>query len=260
GNITSQTETIENEFKYAGQIYDSETGLYYLRARYYDPTTGRFISKDSNEGSIVNPLSLNLYTYCENDPLGNIDPTGHNPIIWALYAYATAIANSPDTQQDFILISNDMVNQDYLSAGLDLVGLLVPGGTGFGQLSKPIRNAIIWLSENTGKSVDEILEMVNQSNKVSKGPGNNAPKNIYNSIKDAPKYPEGFKGVQNGTKKVNINSNDILNQLKQVESGQWKKVYKDGFDANGNKVSIHYFESPSGKVFDVKVKTGWSNQ
>jgi len=36
-------------------------------------------------------------------------------------------------------------------------------------------------------------------------------------------------------------------------------VYKDGFDVNGNKVSIHYFKSPSGKVFDVKVKFGWSN-
>ena len=77
GKITSQTEGIENEFKYAGQTYDSETGLYYLRSRYYDPTTGRFISKDSNEGSIVNPLSLNLYTYCENNPLIYIDLSGH---------------------------------------------------------------------------------------------------------------------------------------------------------------------------------------
>ena len=85
-------------------------------------------------------------------------------------------------------------------------------------------------------------------------------KNIYNSIKEAPKYPEGFRGIQNGTKKVNINNHDVLNELRQIEPGQWKKVYKDGFDAIGNKVSIHYFESPSGKVFDVKVKSGWSNR
>lgn len=77
GNITSQTEGIENEFKYAGQIYDSETGLYYLRARYYDPKIGRFISKDSYEGDITNPLSLNLYTYVENNPVKYFDPTGH---------------------------------------------------------------------------------------------------------------------------------------------------------------------------------------
>ena len=88
GNITSQTEGIENEFKYAGQTYDSETGLYYLRARYYDPTSGRFISKDSNEGSIVNPVSLNLYTYCVNNPIIYKEANGHwidhvIPLEWA---------------------------------------------------------------------------------------------------------------------------------------------------------------------------------
>jgi len=76
GRITEQTETVPNEFKYAGETCDAETGLYYLRARYYDPDTGRFISKDSMEGDLWNPLSQNLYTYCENDPLGNVDPWG----------------------------------------------------------------------------------------------------------------------------------------------------------------------------------------
>jgi YD repeat-containing protein len=47
GNITSKTETIENPIRYAGEYYDEESGLYYLRARYYDPTTGRFISEHS---------------------------------------------------------------------------------------------------------------------------------------------------------------------------------------------------------------------
>ena len=55
-------------------------------------------------------------------------------------------------------------------------------------------------------------------------------------------------------------ASDVLNELRQVEPGQWQKVYKDGFDANGNQISIHYFESSSGRVFDVKVKAGWSNK
>lgn len=78
GNILSQNETIQNNFKYTGEILDSETGLYYLRARYYDPTTGRFINKDTNEGDINNPLSLNQFTYVENNPLLYKDPTGHS--------------------------------------------------------------------------------------------------------------------------------------------------------------------------------------
>ncbi|WP_379147446.1 polymorphic toxin-type HINT domain-containing protein [Paenibacillus sp. sgz500992] len=78
GNITSQTEGIPNSFKYAGEIYDEETGLYYLRARYYDPSIGRFLNEDTVEGQIDNPLSQNLYTYVGNNPLIRFDPSGNS--------------------------------------------------------------------------------------------------------------------------------------------------------------------------------------
>jgi len=77
GNILSKTEGIFNPLKYAGEYYDDESGLIYLRARYYDPTVGRFISRDTVEGQINNPLSLNLYTYVLGNPLKYVDPTGH---------------------------------------------------------------------------------------------------------------------------------------------------------------------------------------
>lgn len=85
-------------------------------------------------------------------------------------------------------------------------------------------------------------------------------RNTYNSIKNAPLYPKGFRAIQNGTVKNTVNNKDVLNELRSVESGKWSKVYKDGYDASGNRVSVHYFQSQSGKVFDVKVKSGWSNQ
>ncbi|MNK88223.1 tRNA(Glu)-specific nuclease WapA precursor [compost metagenome] len=77
GNILQQEEKVPNSFKYAGELQDEETGLYYLRARYYDPSIGRFISKDTYEGDVSNPLSQNQYTYVENAPLNNVDPTGN---------------------------------------------------------------------------------------------------------------------------------------------------------------------------------------
>ncbi|RIE03934.1 polymorphic toxin-type HINT domain-containing protein [Cohnella faecalis] len=77
GNIDTQSETVDNMFKYAGEMYDKETGLYYLRARYYDPSIGRFISKDSYEGDLANPLTLNLYTYVYNNPMMYLDPSGN---------------------------------------------------------------------------------------------------------------------------------------------------------------------------------------
>ncbi|MDE6850227.1 MAG: RHS repeat-associated core domain-containing protein [Clostridia bacterium] len=57
--------------------YDTETGLYYLQTRYYDPELGRFISQDSIEYADPETINgLNLYAYCDNNPVMNVDPTG----------------------------------------------------------------------------------------------------------------------------------------------------------------------------------------
>ena len=79
GNPILTVETAACAIRYAGEFYDSETGLYYLRARYYDSEIGRFISEDSYSGETDDPLSLNLYTYCENNPITYTDPSGHRP-------------------------------------------------------------------------------------------------------------------------------------------------------------------------------------
>ena len=67
-----------------------------------------------------------------------------------------------------------------------------------------------------------------------------------------------FKQAQNGLKKVNMNNGKLLDQLRGIEQGLWKKVYQNGWDAYGNKISIHYCQSKSGQVFDLWVKKGWS--
>ncbi|WP_421617416.1 RHS repeat-associated core domain-containing protein [Brevibacillus sp. TJ4] len=66
-----------NPFLCSGEMYDEKAGLYYLRARYYDPSIGRFISEDTYKGQVDNPLNLNRYTYVHNNPLRYVDPTGH---------------------------------------------------------------------------------------------------------------------------------------------------------------------------------------
>ena len=79
-------ENDTNAFRYCGEYYDTETGTIYLRARYYNPSTGRFISRDSYAGRRSDPLSLNLYTYCKNNPLRYVDPSGHNAVSAAIGA------------------------------------------------------------------------------------------------------------------------------------------------------------------------------
>ncbi|WP_035381960.1 RHS repeat-associated core domain-containing protein, partial [Fervidicella metallireducens] len=59
--------------------YDKETKQYYLKARYYDPKIARFLSEDSYRGDRKDPLSLNLYTYCHNEPIMYVDLDGHAP-------------------------------------------------------------------------------------------------------------------------------------------------------------------------------------
>ena len=77
GNIVTQKESIAQPFKYSGEFWDNTSSLQYLRARWYDPSMGRFIHEDTYEGQIDNPLTLNLYTYVGNNPLMYTDPSGH---------------------------------------------------------------------------------------------------------------------------------------------------------------------------------------
>ncbi|WP_242631549.1 RHS repeat-associated core domain-containing protein [Sedimentibacter sp. zth1] len=77
GNIISQTGDVNNNITYAGYQYDKETDLYYLNARYYDSKIARFITEDTYTGNPNDPLSLNVYTYCHNEPIMYTDPTGH---------------------------------------------------------------------------------------------------------------------------------------------------------------------------------------
>jgi RHS repeat-associated protein len=74
-----------NPYRYRSYRYDSETGLYYLNARYYDSSIGRFISADSI--NYLDPSSeqgLNLYAYGNNNPVMMIDPNGN--FAWLIFA------------------------------------------------------------------------------------------------------------------------------------------------------------------------------
>ncbi|MDQ4682039.1 RHS repeat-associated core domain-containing protein, partial [Stenotrophomonas maltophilia group sp. RNC7] len=94
GNPILTVEAYSNAIRYAGEFYDEETGLYYLRARYYNPYIGRFISEDSYWGEDTNPLSLNLYVYCYNDPIKFVDPTGHWGILSSITKAVTSAVTS----------------------------------------------------------------------------------------------------------------------------------------------------------------------
>ncbi|MDQ5826169.1 MAG: DUF6531 domain-containing protein [Chloroflexota bacterium] len=78
--VPVRTQGSHNQpFQFTGEERDKETGFYYLRSRYYDPSLGRFTSRDPFMGFTTRPLSLNRCIYAENNPVNRIDPSGATP-------------------------------------------------------------------------------------------------------------------------------------------------------------------------------------
>jgi len=103
GNKLNSTGTTPNNMLYRGEEFDTDLGLYYLRARYYNPLTGRFMSRDPKEQSPldskrkpIDPGKWHKYLYAGGNPVNMIDPTGRGfiedyliegestPGLWAL--------------------------------------------------------------------------------------------------------------------------------------------------------------------------------
>lgn len=149
-----------------------------------------------------------------NNPINQSDDGGFiaPAVIYAAYAYALSIAISPDTQRDLQLMAIDLAKGDYLAVALDLVGILVPGGTGFGQLSKPtkriVRKLIRWV-DRTLEDVESSSSLILRGNMIKAGikvPNfANAAHHIVAGNASAAKYSRSI------LKKFGIGINDAIN-------------------------------------------------
>lgn len=96
GELLSATGELAelNPIRYRGYYYDSETGLYYLQSRYYDPVVGRFLNTDASSNLAANGafISYNLFSYCLNNPLKYADPNGEIAITTLILIGSAVIA------------------------------------------------------------------------------------------------------------------------------------------------------------------------
>jgi RHS repeat-associated protein len=76
GNLTRKEGDADNNYLFAGEQFDESVDGYYLRARYYDPATGRFVSTDPFQGYLDQSVTLHDYLYTGNNPVNFVDPSG----------------------------------------------------------------------------------------------------------------------------------------------------------------------------------------
>ena len=114
-----------NPIRYRGYYFDVETSWYFLNARYYNPEWRRFISPDST--SYIDPQNvngLNVYCYCNNDPVNYADPSGHFPVLAVILGITAVVGFG-------LSVGGVAADDNFLTAvGLTMVAIpaLIAGG------------------------------------------------------------------------------------------------------------------------------------
>ncbi|MCX6879879.1 MAG: FG-GAP-like repeat-containing protein [Verrucomicrobia bacterium] len=114
GQTRGASDIAANDRGFTGHRRDADTGLLFMGARYYDPSTCQFVSPDSIVPDPENPQALNRYSYVYNDPLNNTDPTGHAPVVVAVIS-AAMVSSTP-------AIATWVAVTAWVGAGLSVAG------------------------------------------------------------------------------------------------------------------------------------------
>ena len=152
GNIkdTKGVPTIReiNPIRYRGYVYDTETSLYYLQSRYYDPFTGRFLNADvyadTQSGT---PLSTNMFAYCENNAINKSDDEGKDA--WWLQSPNSANGKGHTS----LLLKEKSGYWWYFYWGPSSIQLLFLGTTSLKNINKNVRNQINYYNNDKKRPV-----------------------------------------------------------------------------------------------------------
>ena len=181
GKQTASSGSLTNPFQYTGRELDSETALYYMRARYFDPATGRFVSEDPARF----PGGIDFYTYVENDPVGLIDPFGFCP--WQVHS--RPLKGFPGAKQlglDHYYFYNSQTGQ---SIGLGPAGGFNKGNVAALAQGNPVPGE--WeRGEKPGHNVGPVPDWAcNCVDKKTKNPGNPPNYCTYHGNKEMNPHP-----------------------------------------------------------------------
>lgn len=159
GELLNSSGDTANEFRYTGERYDSSLDQYYLRARYYDPSVGRFGSLDTFAGEPTDPITLNKYLYANADPALYTDPSGHFGLVeMGIAMNVASILANMQIQSGMSLLDGALgmmgneEERETLHNAQMLMGIVMLGTSGVQlakMLSKTVRKACNSFEEDT---------------------------------------------------------------------------------------------------------------
>ena len=222
GNVIVKSGTMAdiNPFRYRGYYYDVETGFYYLQTRYYDPTTRLFINADNYEllATLAEiPGQLNMYGYCNNNPIMFTDETGEvilsTIVVGAVIGGALSFTSSVIEQ---VAVKGwDTSQWDWAEIGLStLVGALsgAVAGSSLGLGAQIAINAGLGALQETASQIDSgdinVLDILTSAaaSGLAGAAGGNGVHYVGKSLKDIIYY----KKLVAGSAKVLIKLSEAI--------------------------------------------------
>lgn len=141
GQVTLGGTEHRDFYGYNGESYNPNTGLEYLRARYYNADKGRFFQEDAYLGVPSDPRTLNRYAYVKNSPLNYVDPSGHE---------AMDAENSPGRYKKINIVEMTLPVEDFADWDSEIIGTKRPRRDIMKELAKQIKEARESISEWCG--------------------------------------------------------------------------------------------------------------
>ena len=197
GNILTVTGSMAdtlgavNPLTYRGYVYDTETGLYYLQSRYYNPETGRFINADALPSTGQGIIGTNMFVYCGNNPVSRTDTGGFFwdtvfDVISLCFSVAEVIEHPDDPMA-------------WLGVAADVASLVVPCVSGGGALVR------------TATKADDVVDAVKAIDKAD---------DVVDAVKAIDKVDDAVDTAKTGWHV----GDDITNLTKAGNTPSWSTV------------------------------------
>ena len=239
----------DNPYRFKGYYYDEETGMYYLKSRYYQPEICRFISADEPELTRITPMALtdkNLYAYCDNNPIVRRDMDG---ALWGFVLAGAAVgaAIGAATQVIDNAISGRELGDGVLLAAVGGAITGAVGATGLGALGQAYVSGavaaatdVITQVKESGKGMQGVKDIdwmqVNVSftlGAVSGARGGNGLLHKGSEVTKARKiYQRAIKGIRERRWSTSKAAGYLVRSsrnLKKVVSANYKKAGRTSF-------------------------------